>query len=306
MISKKAQQELFQDPNVKAIWTNKDGNLVIGVESLKVPPLKPYESDFSVEEVGSIEALQSRKDKWRPAPGGVSIGHYKITAGTLGGIALKNGRKILSNNHVLADSNRGKIGDVIYQPGPYDIGGGNDNGGGPCPFARAAAAPLNLIARTARSKTRLKPYRPQQDEFLIAHLEEFIPINFTGGYNKVDCALATPISNDIVLDTILDIGKISLFGDVVIGDIVRKSGRTTGLTTETVQAIDAIVRIGYGGGLEAIFENQITTKDMLLGGDSGSWLIHNNTLVGLCFAGSNQISIHNHASDVREALRITL
>src|SRR3972149_9916239 len=32
-------------------------------------------------QVGEIRALQSRTDRWRPAPGGVSIGHFRITAG---------------------------------------------------------------------------------------------------------------------------------------------------------------------------------------------------------------------------------
>jgi hypothetical protein len=37
---------------------------------------------IDVIEVGELRALQARTDRWRPAPGGVSIGHYKITAGT--------------------------------------------------------------------------------------------------------------------------------------------------------------------------------------------------------------------------------
>ena len=41
---------------------------------------------IDVIEVGQLRALQARTDRWRPAPGGVSIGHYKITAGTFGAI----------------------------------------------------------------------------------------------------------------------------------------------------------------------------------------------------------------------------
>lgn len=69
---------------------------------------------------GRFYALKSRTDRWRPAPGGVSIGHKDITAGTLGCVVIddETGEKlILSNNHVLADCNRGKIGDEILQPG---------------------------------------------------------------------------------------------------------------------------------------------------------------------------------------------
>ena len=66
-----------------------------------------------VIEVGEIKALQARTDRWRPAPGGVSIGHYQITAGTFGAVVrdrTTNERLILSNNHVLANSNNANPG----------------------------------------------------------------------------------------------------------------------------------------------------------------------------------------------------
>ena len=56
------------------------------------------------------------------APGG-SVGHFEITAGTIGAIARdkKTGRDvILSNNHVLANENAAKIGDAILQAGVID------------------------------------------------------------------------------------------------------------------------------------------------------------------------------------------
>jgi hypothetical protein len=76
-----------------------------------------------VFESGRLRALQSPTDRFRPAPGGVSIGHHEITAGTLGCLVKKNGEMvILSNNHVLANSNDAQVGDPILQPGPYDGG----------------------------------------------------------------------------------------------------------------------------------------------------------------------------------------
>src|SRR3989449_7150169 len=67
--------------------------------------------------------FRSRTRRIRPAPGGVSIGHIQITAGTLGILARRNGRPvILSNNHVLANQNAGRVGDPILQPGPADGG----------------------------------------------------------------------------------------------------------------------------------------------------------------------------------------
>jgi hypothetical protein len=83
-----------------------------------------------VIEVGYLRAYESPRDRFRPIiPGGVSIGHFKITAGTLGVLVtdITTGAKlILSNNHVLANSNDAQIGDPILQPGPTD-GGLNPN-----------------------------------------------------------------------------------------------------------------------------------------------------------------------------------
>ena len=87
---------------------------------------------IDVVEVGEIVAL-GRTDRQRPARPGLSIGHFRVTAGTFGAVVYdaKTGEPlILSNNHVLANSSNGrdgraKIGDAILQPGRYD--GGTDD-----------------------------------------------------------------------------------------------------------------------------------------------------------------------------------
>ena len=83
-----------------------------------------------VVETGRITIQAKPTDRLRPAPGGCSVGHYKITAGTLGAICFDRKTKepmILSNNHILANTTNGKDGrsakdDPILQPGPYDGG----------------------------------------------------------------------------------------------------------------------------------------------------------------------------------------
>src|SRR5207247_5915684 len=61
---------------------------------------------------------ENRTHRVRPALGGVSIGHYRITAGTLGVLVHRHGRPaILSNNHVLATENAGQTGDPIPPSG---------------------------------------------------------------------------------------------------------------------------------------------------------------------------------------------
>lgn len=64
----------------------------VPVHKLKPEDIVQSELDgipTDVVEIGTVRALnaqteKARTDKWRPAPGGVSIGHYQITAGTLG------------------------------------------------------------------------------------------------------------------------------------------------------------------------------------------------------------------------------
>jgi hypothetical protein len=70
--------------------------------------------------------------KTRPALSGFSIGHNAITAGTFGCVVRdishidrqpgEGDYLLLSNNHLLANTNAGKPGDLILQPGPFDGG----------------------------------------------------------------------------------------------------------------------------------------------------------------------------------------
>ena len=72
--------------------------------------------------VGVVD-IQPHRFRIRPAPGGVSWGHFRITAGTLGCLVRGNrpprDRRLmgLTNNHVGANSNNASLGDCIAQPG---------------------------------------------------------------------------------------------------------------------------------------------------------------------------------------------
>jgi len=97
----------------------------------------------------------------RPVPLGVSTGHPAITAGTIAARvkAASGNVYALSNNHVYANSNNASIGDGALQPGPYD--GGTD------PADR------------------------------IGTLAAFKEINFSGGDNDIDAAIA--LSSTVML-----------------------------------------------------------------------------------------------------------
>jgi len=247
-----------------------------------------------VIETGEIRAL--RTTRHRPAPGGVSIGHPSVTAGTLGMVVKKNGeRHILSNNHVMANSNDANIGDAIYQPGVYDGGKEEDtiahltsfvpiefSGISDCPISGLIVRLCNSVAKLLGRKTRLEA-------------------TFQG-INTVDCAIAKPIDDALVCDKILEIGIPAGTAQVNIGTPVKKSGRTTGLTQGTVTVLDAMATVNYGTGT-AIFEDQIITSNISAGGDSGSVVLNeSNEVVGLLFAGSDTVTIVNKISNVMSAL----
>jgi hypothetical protein len=258
-----------------------------------------------VLETGPIRALQSHTAKYRPAPGGVSIGHRDITAGTLGCLVKKGGQIfILSNNHVLANSNEASPGDPILQPGPYD--GGKypddhianleefvpisfDEQASDCSLTRGLASLFNGIARIFGSEDRLKAVRTRAVE------------------NKVDAAIARPLNDQDVRAEILEIGTINGLAQGELGMAIKKSGRTTGLTTGEIQQLDVTVNVQYGAGRIARFSDQLLAGAMSQGGDSGSAILDNgNKLVGLLFAGSDSTTIMNRIENVFSGLGLSL
>jgi len=308
-------RELLKKKNVVLVYTGK--KVVGGVETgrisirvgvvAKVPlaqlakkdvvprRIKGMETDvFQTEE---IKALTDRTSKVRPAPGGVSIGHPDVTCGTLGMVVKKNGvPHILSNNHVLANCNNAYMGDQTWQPGKYDGGGPADTiahlaafvpiqftDESNCPIATRIVSGFNFLAKLFKRNTRL-------------------PNAVSSPVNKVDCAIAWPLVNDDISQEILEIGKPVGFGEVKVGDKVKKSGRTTGLTQGDVIATDGVVNVGYGETI-AVFEDQIITNAVCGGGDSGSAVLNeNNKAVGLLFAGSSSLTIVNKIANVIDAL----
>jgi hypothetical protein len=268
-------------------------------------PGKVDEVRTDVVETGVIRALQSPTDRWRPAPGGVSIGHINITAGTLGCLVKKSGEIfILSNNHVLANSNDAELGDPILQPGPYD--GGKNPGDlianlsefvpiqfseqpSPCPVAGGLASLLNGLAKAFGSYTRLRA------------------VSIRAQDNLVDAAIARPLKNEDVRPDILEIGTIDGLAEGELGMGIQKSGRTTGLTTGEILQVDVTVSVQYGEGRVAQFTDQLMAGAMSQGGDSGSAVLDkNNNLVGLLFAGSDNSTIINRIENVFDALGLTL
>ena len=293
----------------------------IPLETLAIEDVIPYDIEgqpTDVIEAGQMKALHTSKH--RPAPSGVSIGHYNITAGTLGCLVSKGGKTyILSNNHVLADENYGITGDEIIQPGAYDGGATADtiasladyipiefeegdipppppapDGGSSCKLAKVFTAVTNKVLSIFGRKTRVQAIEPQVQG---------------DGINYVDAALALPVLDSVVSPTIYN----SPYGDRVAGlseqvfvtEKIYKSGRTTGITTDEVLQVSVVSDVMYGNGRVARFYDQILAGPMSAGGDSGSLVLDlSNNAVGLLFAGSDTTTLINPISYVLNELNI--
>ena len=268
---KETRGQYTGDPAVKVFVREKLPLTRLAEQAVVPKQINGYPTD--VEVIGEIYADSYARRYQRPVPCGVSVGHPQITAGTLGSLVVLNNNRlcILSNNHVLARSNKAQVGDPIVQPGASD--------GGDAPDDR------------------------------VGVLERFVPIQFPGP-NQVDAAAAwtalrfvdpehvTYTANPIPLEPALAM-------------TVVKNGRTTQATVGVITGrfVDG-VRVNYRPRI-ATFNDQVVIRGLgggpfSQGGDSGSLIVSASTQqpVGLLFAGSTTHTIVNPIQAVMAELGI--
>lgn len=261
-----------------------------------------------VVEIGELSLLDMRTERVRPLQPGVSIGHYKISAGTLGAIVRdkeSNKPLLLSNNHVFAnlsngEDNRAEIGDEILQPGVYD---GGDR-------KRDVVAYLKKYIPIIRKGDIICPIARNFEKFLNSILLSVEPdyeikLFKNNIENVVDCAVAELKDESQIDESILEIGKVNGIRKSEIDLKVKKSGRTTGVTSSKVNLTNATVEVQMTEKESAIFSNQFVVGPMSQAGDSGSLILDmNNKAVGLLFAGSSKATICNEITNVCDSLNI--
>jgi len=310
-------------------------------------------------EVGDkgIVPLSERTAKRRPCPGGVSVGHTWVSAGTFGGTCYltdsegRRERKFLTNKHVAAPFGLSSLGDAIVQPGMYDLFGwpvelGNDN----YPYwpdEQIEQAIINNLIGNLHSFVQLH---------ICSYEDYFLGLCYDNiNWNYSDAALVTPLSGPKwksgeevsagrwaairqgdtglmyrcklahttaadnkpesgpnwttcwdcvdVYDSIVNVG---LTGEadtpLCIYELVCKSGRTSE-RNEGLFFGWADIEVGYDTGV-GFFRDQLAFSPILEGGDSGSLLLRkaDKKPVGLCFAGSSDLSFANPIEKVVEEL----
>jgi hypothetical protein len=251
-----------------------------------------------VEEVtGKIKALADHRAKQTPpiqlgTSGGwrYDLANGFCCGGTLGSLVKKGTTQyVLSNYHVLeadiVSGGNGRVaqpGDPVVQPGLIDV---------------------NCTASSAQNVASLSGIKSLPS-------------------SNVDCAIASVISGMVRTDgSILDVGTISASTvGASVGQAVKKSGRTTGLSRSSVSGLNATVSVAYenecagGSAFTKTFTGQILVRNkgsrFLNSGDSGSLMVEdvstNARAVGLLFAGSSSIAVANPIGQVLSFLGATM
>jgi len=258
-----------------------------------VASVSSQELDESPENLQTTSNKKFRKDQSHPIRLGTSGGNVEDVTplqccdGTLGALVEKNGvQYILSNNHVLARSNKAKKGEAIIQPGLGD--------------QRPICEPLDPGADT------------------VAHLSARKKVKFGANKtNKIDAAIA-----EVVPGAVRPNGEIIGIGmpgsnpiKPYLGMKVKKSGRTTGLTRGFISVVNGMAQVEYPKKCGSETVNVARFRDLfyvtgnngkpfIKGGDSGSMVYEdrNNcpSPVGLIFAGNEEYAAASPAATVQK------
>jgi hypothetical protein len=238
----------------------------------------------STQMAEAMSGVYPGREEVRPVVGGTSLSAYVtggsglyLYAGTLGMVTYDD--QILTNAHVIAMNpqtyNFLDAGTPVVQPGTTDGGRlGNQ----------------------------------------VGQLETYIPIDFSpGATNHADAAVAS-IDSGIEAspgEEFSETGDYWIEGwtTVSTGDIVRKSGRTTGVTTGEVLYDDAEIQVSYGSK-STWFYDVIVVKQSNYSfaqpGDSGSGVDKDGQFVGLLFAGSANAAVICKAEYIIDGLGIAV
>ncbi|MCH8987811.1 MAG: Ig-like domain-containing protein [Chloroflexi bacterium] len=276
-----------------ALGLDENGNAVIQVFTSRRGvggiPAKLDGVAVQVKVTGAFEAQDDETTQYSsPVPIGVSSSNENSIVipfcytGTLGArlVGLVDGSEVgygLSNNHVYANvngANGSGPGSSVIQPG---------------------------LADSSCTTT---------DTIPIGTLTAYVPIDFDGGDNLVDAAIAkdgnqaSPLIGTTTPEGLEPSTEALTCENDACGNLlntlVQKRGRTTHLTQGEITGVNAIIKVNYGKGKKARFVDQLVIESpdtaFSAGGDSGSLVVTDDDSadpVGLLFAGSSTSTIVN-------------
>ena len=276
------EHEKYKDKVPDSIDGFKTEVVVIG----KVKALSLLQLEKRIKPSYTYSEPVSGTARVRPIVGGISIGVPESAyggkmAGTLG-LVVKDSYGnyyILSCAHVIAMNSKAQflpLGTAVLQPGTYDGGTTNDKVGELCKYIKITFGPK--------------------------------------GKNYADAAIAkiTINESDYLVGEVLGWDNNSTYTidgtvEVSVGDFVRKSGRTTGVTNSTVLDTNATVKVWYSSSKWAVFYDQIlVNQPFVKSGDSGSPVDKDGKFVGLAFAGSSSVAVVCKAKYITNGLGVEI
>jgi len=218
-------------------------------------------------QTGAIELGTSGSNLHASSTSGNTI---SCCGGTLGSLVVRNGTNyILSNNHVLANSDSGKIGDAIIQPGLIDN------------------PAINPTCQSAGTTT-------------VANLSQFFTIEGNPP-NPVDAAIAQIVSGQV--DTS---GNILLLGAMADANGVPMAGAPHAGSGVIANVGTQVAKSGGSTSFTVMYSNQVGVSggDFSQQGDSGALIVTQSTAdpVALLFAGSDTDTVGNPIQDVLLAM----
>ncbi len=278
--------------------------ILLNGSSANSSPLINQAAQTRAISLGSSGGNDNDFDTYRDATGESYVAD--CCGGTLGALVEddKKNEYILSDNHVLAESDQGRVGDAIDEPGMID------DGCVPLSHAGSTLRPvgtLKYMVPLASVQTNVDAALASVAPGAVDPTGSILQLAASGASGPNDAlGAAPPMEGD---------GEVLTAGNLA-GLTLAKSGRTTGLTCSTVAAVDLSVKVDYFkdcAETQPYYTKTFTNQIGIAGdrfsdsGDSGALVVDTSNAepVGLFFAGGTDGKGHglSIANPIGEVLR---
>ena len=249
----------------------------VAIDVVQAGPFFPLHLLSRADETRSLAGAATEDaypHRYRPVPFGVSIAHQDVTAGTVGCLVTDNtdgSTVVLSNNHVLANSNLAEIGDPIVQPGPADQGiVGPDTVAHLKRYVEIKIGTINYADAAIATPVGVGTFVNESPEGVINPISsqhQPVGLLFAG-----DCSGMILACSASRIASLLDVSFPNGFVVPSAYMLVEKVGRTTGWTVSSISDIGLEMKVAFPGGV-ATFGDLFMMERFGHAGDSGSIIV---------------------------------